>query len=146
MKKGLYILLCLLLMLSILAGCEEAEESKQDISNAENSKNVSEISEEVSTEASDEISEVSEEELFVIVDTRKETSGETDGLLDIDIIFEDEDYAYYFGSSLETSSIIVEYSDGTTQSVKEALADGNITITDLDRFGIRYTKIPKTSN
>ena len=144
MKKNkiLCFLICCVLVFCTFAGCEQAEESKTDISDSD----ISETSKEVSTEASDEISEVSEEEPFVIVDTRKETSGETDGLLDIDIIFEDEDYAYYFGSSLETSSIIVEYSDGTTQSVKEALADGNITITDLDRFGIRYTKIPKTSN
>ncbi len=144
MKKNkiLCFLICCVLVFCVFAGCEEAEESKQDISNAENSKNVSEISEEVSTEASDEISEISEEEPFVIVDKRRGSDWSTS----IDCFFEDEEYLYYFGLSPMHQYIIVEYSDGTTQNVKEALEDGNITIEDLDRFCIEYMKEPKDAS
>ncbi len=134
MKKTIIVLLCFLFSFCAFAGCEQAEESKTDISNSD----ISEISEEVSTEASDEISEISEEEPFVIVDKRG-----SDWSTSIDCFFEDEEYLYYFGLSPMHQYIIVEYADGTTQNIKEALADGNITIQDLDRFGIEYIKEPK---
>jgi len=137
MKKNkiLCFLICCVLVFCIFAGCEQAEESKTDISDSD----ISETSKEVSPEISDEISEVSEEEPFVIVDKRRGSDWSTS----IDCFFEDEEYLYYFGLSPMHQYIIVEYADGTTQNVKEALADGNITIEDLDRFGIGYMKEPK---
>jgi len=137
MKKNkiLCFLICCVLVFCIFAGCEQAEESKTDISDSD----ISETSKEVSPEISDEISEVSEEEPFVIVDKRRGSDWSTS----IDCFFEDEEYLYYFGLSPMHQYIIVEYADGTTQNVKEALEDGNITIEDLDRFGIGYMKEPK---
>ena len=53
----------------------------------------------------------------------------------------DDEYTYYF-SSLKGTYIIVHYSDGTQETVLEALAAGRVTIADLDRFGIGYYKEP----
>ncbi len=132
--KKIYVLLCLLLLLSALAGCEQVEESKTDISNSD----ISEISEEVSPESSDETSEVSKENAFIIVDNRGDDWSDI-----TDYFFQDDIYNYYFILWPMHEYIIVEYADGTTQNVKEALEDGNITIEDLDRFGIGYMKEPK---
>lgn len=54
----------------------------------------------------------------------------------------DEEYTYYFGS-IKSHYVIVHYSDGTTQPVTEALAEGRVTMADLDRFGIGYWKEPR---
>lgn len=51
----------------------------------------------------------------------------------------DEAYTYYF-SSIKSHYIIVHYSDGTQLPVREAMARGDVTIADLDRFGIGYYK------
>lgn len=134
MKKNkiLCFLICCVLVFCVFAGCEQAEESKQDISNAENSKNVSEISE-----------EVSEEEPFVIIDKRDERWGWSEAQ---DKFFEDAQWIYFFTDTPMSEYVIVEYSDGTSQNVKEAFADGNITIADLDRFGIEYMKKPNDAS
>lgn len=84
--------------------------------------------------------EASEPLDFVIVDYRATCGAVWDEALDE--FFQDEDYIYYFGERPHSAYIIVEYSDGTTQNVKEALEDGNITIADLDRFDIKYFKNP----
>ena len=39
--------------------------------------------------------------------------------------------------------MIVKYTDGTSETVKEALADGRITIDYIDKSGINYIKEPK---
>ena len=51
--------------------------------------------------------------------------------------WKDDVYLYGFGSPI-SEYIIVEYSDGSTQNVKEVLADGKIQITDPDAYGISY--------
>ena len=51
--------------------------------------------------------------------------------------WEDERYLYIFGNPI-SEYVTVEYSDGSTQNVKEALADGTVGINDLDRFCIKY--------
>lgn len=56
--------------------------------------------------------------------------------------YSDDTYDYYF-PSIKSGYIIVHYSDGTTQPVTEALADGRVTIADLDRFEIGYYKESK---
>lgn len=53
--------------------------------------------------------------------------------------WQDEEYNYYF-PSIKSHYIIVLYSNGSAQTVKEALAEGRITLADLDRFGIGYGK------
>ena len=49
----------------------------------------------------------------------------------------DDEYTYYFGS-LKSGLIIVHYSDGTQENVREAMGKGRVTLADLDRFGIGY--------
>ena len=131
------VLLCFLMVAAVFAGCDTPEESKSDTSSKDPLLNTSEdISETVSEEVLEEVSEVLE---FIIVDKRGEKEGFDDAE---DLFYEDENYRYVFEAWPMHEYIIVEYSDGTTQNVKEALEDGNITIADLDRFDIKYFKRP----
>ena len=61
----------------------------------------------------------------------------------IDDFYEDDSYRYYYGQYNKSAYMIVTYSDGTRENIKEALAKGNITIEDLDKFNIKYCKEPK---
>ena len=135
------ILLCLVLLVSVFAGCDTPEESKSDTSSKDSLlQNSEDISQTVSEEISEEVSEeVSHALGFVIVDKRGEQSDWNDAL---DTFYTDEDYKYSFHSWPMHKYVIVEYEDGTTQNVKEALEEGNITIADLDRFNIEYLKYP----
>ena len=51
----------------------------------------------------------------------------------------DGEYTYCF-SSIKSHYIIVHYSDGTQENVREAMEGGRVTLSDLDRFGIGYYK------
>ena len=65
---------------------------------------------------------------------------EQEGLLTfqaLELFYEDGEYEYYF-PSMRSSMVYVEYADGTQKPIKEALAAGDVSIADLDRFGIRY--------
>ncbi len=53
--------------------------------------------------------------------------------------YRDSEYIYYF-SVIKSQYIIVTYTDGTTQTVDNALESGRATLFDLDRFGIEYKK------
>ena len=57
--------------------------------------------------------------------------------------WEDEKYIYSF-PSIRSHLVIVTYSDGHTENIKDALENGRATIADLDQFGIAYYKAPKT--
>lgn len=133
------ILLCTILLVAIFAGCDTPEESMSDTSSKDPLLNTSEdISETVSEEISEEVlEEVSQVLDFVIVDYR-----DTHGFADCgyDIFYKDEECYYYLPFSRMSEYVIVEYADGTTQNIKEALEAGNITIADLDRFNIEYFK------
>lgn len=59
-----------------------------------------------------------------------------------EVFYEDETHVFAFAYP-KSNYIIIEYTDGTTQNVKEALADGNITISDLDNHNVRYSIKPK---
>ena len=56
--------------------------------------------------------------------------------------FEDERYIYVFGNPT-SEYVTVKYSDGSTENVKEALENGHIQITDLDKHKINYFTEPK---
>lgn len=65
---------------------------------------------------------------------------ETEGwitLTALELFFEDGENAYYF-PSIKSDLVIVKYADQTQKPIKEALADGDVTVQDLDRFGILY--------
>ena len=82
------------------------------------------------------------------VDTIKEIKNITDNTNDIDLpdmeepFFEDERYIYIFGNPI-SQYVIVEYTDGSIENVKEALEKGHIQITDLDKYSINYYSEPK---
>lgn len=134
MKRTLYILLCVLLTLCMLAGCEDSEESIASVSKDMPTEDSSNIAGEIFQENSN-ITENAKQVVDIVLDG--------DGFDDaLENFYEDDEYIYQFGC-LMSDAITVYYSDGTTQNVKEALADGNIVITDLNKFGITYTRIPK---
>lgn len=51
--------------------------------------------------------------------------------------YEDDVYVYIFGNP-QSDYTVVKYSDGSEQKLVDALREGNIKITDLDTFGIKY--------
>jgi len=63
-----------------------------------------------------------------------------------DIFWEEEGYVFFFDSPI-SEYVVVEYSDGSTQNVKEALAEGRITIHDVRQSGIQiYSRKPEQMN
>ena len=68
---------------------------------------------------------------------------------EVDVVepfYEDDVYIYIFGNPQSDYSI-VKYSDGSKQRLVDALREGNIKITDLDTFGIKYfTEIKSVDN
>ena len=89
-----------------------------------------------------EPSEISEEtkEISEIIDRTVTEQIATDTALEE--FYETYDNIYYFGS-IKSEYVIVKYTDGTSETVKEALEKGRIKIDDLDKYGIKYIKEPK---
>lgn len=77
---------------------------------------------------------------FVIIDKGEEEQLTCASALEE--FYEDKNYIYEW-SCVKNSYMIVRYENGTTQLVSEALKDGNITITDLDKNNIQYYKRKK---
>ena len=48
----------------------------------------------------------------------------------------------YYLPCIKSKYILVKYSDGTKENIKDALKKGKIKITDLDSYGITYYKYP----
>ena len=77
---------------------------------------------------------------FTIVDGTVGTNIECAEVLEE--FYEDDTYEYYF-SCAKSNLVIVKYENGKEETVSEALKNGNITISDLDQFGINYIKVNK---
>ena len=60
----------------------------------------------------------------------------------IEYFFEDADNRYYFPYP-DSACIIVTYSNGDSEGIVPALKAGRATISDLDRFDIKYGIEPK---
>lgn len=75
-----------------------------------------------------------------IVDTTKNSDIATAQALEK--FYENGGFDYYF-SSIKSEYIIVTFKDGTKTTVTDALAKGQISLSDLDWFGIDYIKEPK---
>ena len=60
----------------------------------------------------------------------------------IETFYESENYIYQF-ARIMSHNVIVYYNDGTSENIKEALESGRISITLLDWFGIKYSKVQK---
>lgn len=57
----------------------------------------------------------------------------------LDEFYEDKNYKYYY-NCLKSKYVIVEYTDGSEETVKEALKNNHIQISDLDQYNIDYVK------
>ncbi|MBQ3599104.1 MAG: hypothetical protein II987_07535 [Clostridia bacterium] len=133
MKNTLCLLICLFMCALFFAGCETDEQSMQDTN--ESGENVSVNSESIFDES--DISAEDEVTLTEIVVTGQALDTA------VDTFYEDDYYEYYFPTMPQHEYVIVKYSDGTSQNVKDALADGRITVFDLNKFDIEYEKIAK---
>ena len=60
----------------------------------------------------------------------------------LDNFYEDEKYEYYYNCS-KSKYVIVEYIDGSEETVEEELEKEHINIKDLDEFKIEYIKYEK---
>ena len=132
MKIYIALVLAFGVLLSFV-GCQNNENSGNDIS-------------QISTETTNPIIEQPIDSNPT--DAIKEIKSITDnigsmGLPDVEEpFFEDERYIYIFGNPI-SQYVIVEYTDGSTENVKEALENGHIHITDLDKYSIHYFAEPK---
>lgn len=81
------------------------------------------------------------EDTYEIVDT---TKNKTDFACAeaLEEIYEDEDYIYYL-PCMKSQYIEVRYNNARKEKLISALANGNITIGDLDKFNIDYIKEKK---
>ena len=151
MKRKICVLLCVLLLLSVFAGCNVPDGSKTDTSKTDIGESASEAPEESKRDTSledsllqnsEEVSETSSqetsEELTFIIENRYPDGYNT---LEIEEFFQDNEWVYVFPSPI-SAYVIVVYSDGTEQGIKEALAEGRVKVTDLDKFDIFYGKEP----
>lgn len=82
-----------------------------------------------------------------VVNIIDRTKTETDiAVVDVEQKFyEDDKYIYLFGNP-KKQYVIVKYSDGSQETVDEALNNEHITIKDLDRYHIEYYKEDKEFN
>ena len=123
MKKCVCLLLAAVLLLT--AGCALAAEPER------------------SPVISEEPMPVPDSEPAAVVDIVDRTETEflaTDDALEG--FWRDEEYTYSF-ASIKSHYIIVHYSDGTQLPIREAMARGDVTIADLDRYGIAYIRVEK---
>ena len=61
---------------------------------------------------------------------------------DEELFYQDETYWYYFPNQI-SEYVTVAYTDGQTEPLIEALASGNVQITDLDTYGIKYYSLER---
>lgn len=62
----------------------------------------------------------------------------------VDLFYSDDEYDYFF-PAMTKYAMKVYYSDGSIQSVKEAIDSGNITLADLDEFNVLYLRYSKAT-
>ena len=60
--------------------------------------------------------------------------------------FYEDDYNEYFFGGIYSKYVIVQYADGSEEDITAALCSGRASISDLDRFDIRYWAEPKKSS
>ena len=138
MKKFAFLLLVLSAII-LLFGCNTPADMESDVSSIEN--DVSSTESDVSSVESDvSNTEVSDEKTVSNIVNLAEQNGYFTSQVAENFYF-DEQYIYTF-RTLVSNYIIVHYTDGTQDNVKNALRKGHITISDLDRFDIDYITTP----
>ncbi len=79
-------------------------------------------------------------EVVEIIDIAKRDNIDCDDALQQ--FYSDAEYNYFY-PSIKSEYVVVKYSDNTEETVENALKNGKITISDLDRFEINYFKEKK---
>ncbi|MBE6542434.1 MAG: hypothetical protein E7672_08315 [Ruminococcaceae bacterium] len=81
-------------------------------------------------------------------DAQKEIKSITYNTKDLELpeaeepFFEDDSYIYVFANP-NSRYVLIEYTDGRTEGIEEALNNDHIQITDLDKYSINYFSEPK---
>ena len=148
MKK--YIIFVLILAFALLLnGCSNVEAGTAP------NKQGTTVQNAINTEISESYDE--NEEVAGITETKVENKDAKKEVVDITVtkvsesdveepFYEDDVYIYIFGNP-QSNYTVVKYSDGSEQKLVDALKEGNIKITDLDTFGIKYyTEIKPVDN
>ena len=60
----------------------------------------------------------------------------------LESFYEDTNYEYYYNCK-KSKYVIVKYTDGSEETVKEALENNHIKISQLDKYDIEYIKYEK---
>ncbi|MBQ3099501.1 MAG: hypothetical protein IJC50_00780 [Clostridia bacterium] len=131
------IITSILITALLFAGCASNDTAKPD-DTAEKSR--------AETEDRTEISEIPEDDgIYVtsIIDRTVTENIPTDDALEG--FHADEEYVYYF-PSIKSHYVTVEYSDQSERPLKEAFFRGDITVAELDRFGIEYGRQSHAEN
>ena len=83
----------------------------------------------------------SNENKLEIKSIQDESIGRTDLVFAqaLEKFYEDDNFEYFY-SCIKSSYVTVTYTNGTKETVKDALANGNITIQDVNKYGIKYYK------
>ena len=69
----------------------------------------------------------------------------TDGFdMALEPFYSDEENTYQFPAVM-SPYMVVHYSNGTEEKIRDAISAGRVTLADLDRFGIQYYTTPKTN-
>ena len=132
MKRFMTLVFAFVFLLSF-AGCGDTENKESDISQTRTDTTNSITEQPIDSNPIDKIKEI------------KSITDNTNDRAFPDVeepFFEDESYIYIFGNPI-SQYVIVEYTDGSTENVKEALERGHIQITDLDKYSINYLAEPK---
>ncbi len=126
----LYRCVMVLILFFTMISCQRPE---QDTKNETENTEYTETQETVPPETGTQITVVN------IIDT---TPEDMDSTMEEKAFYEDDQLRYFFYDAV-SEHVIVEYSDGSTQNVKEALAEKSIRLKDLQENGIRYFVEPE---
>ena len=80
-------------------------------------------------------------DILEIVDKTKSIEGFTCDMM-LEKFYEDSKYVYYY-LCIMSDYVVVKYQNGSEETVKEALNNGTITISNLDEAGIKYYREEK---
>ncbi|MBQ8747321.1 MAG: hypothetical protein IJZ08_05570 [Clostridia bacterium] len=134
------ILICLFIGCASEPGTPDINEQNTDETTDTGTVSDTAISTPAESQPSECVSDVITREIVSITDT---TQTQNADLPDVEEPFyEDRQYVYIFGNPI-SKYVIVEYTDGTSENVKDALEAGHVALYDLDRFGIQYFAEPK---
>ena len=130
MNKKIILCLFVLLLTVTLTGCGTKKEEQNNNNN--------------NNQQQEENNNQEKEQEYTIVD-KTESMDDFVCLEALQQFYEDDNYRYSY-SCIKSDYVVVKYKDGTEITVKDALASKKITISDLDKFNIKYYKEEKNNN